>query len=111
MVLPLCNTAAMTLHLAEISTRVSSGRHAVLLLDQAGWHLSGDVVLPDNAILFPLPPKCSELTVMENVWQFMRTTVCRNACSGATTTLSRTAATTGTASSFGPGASVLINGS
>ncbi len=44
----------------------------MLLLDRAGWHLSGDVAVPDNITLLPLPPKCPELTVMENVWQFMR---------------------------------------
>ena len=62
----------MNLHLAEISTMVGSGRHAVLLLDQAGWHLSGHVAVPDNLTLLPLPPKCPELNAMENVWQFMR---------------------------------------
>jgi len=62
----------MNLHLAEISDMVSPGKHAVLLLDQAGWHLSGDVAVPDNITLLPLPPKCPELNVMENVWQFMR---------------------------------------
>ena len=72
LVLPFCNTAAMNLHLAEISTRVSPGRHAVLLLDQAGWHLSAGVAVPDNITLLALPPKCPELNVMENVWQFMR---------------------------------------
>ena len=72
LVLPFCNTAAMNLHLAEISTRVSPGRHAVLLLDQAGWHLSAGVAVPANITLLALPPKCPELNVMENVWQFMR---------------------------------------
>jgi hypothetical protein len=72
LVLPFCNTAAMNLHLTEISEMVSHGKHAVLLLDQAGWHLSGDVVVPNNITLLPLPPKCPELNVMENVWQFMR---------------------------------------
>jgi transposase len=62
----------MNLHLAEISIMVSPGKHAVLLLDQAGWHLSGEVAVPDNITLLPLPPKCPELNVMENVWQFMR---------------------------------------
>ena len=51
---------------------VEPGRHAVLLLDQAGWHLSDQVAVPANITLLPLPPKCPELNVMENVWQFMR---------------------------------------
>jgi transposase len=48
LVLPFCNTRAMKLHLAEISASGSPCRHGVLLLDQAGWHLSGDVTVPDN---------------------------------------------------------------
>ena len=62
----------MNLHLAEISTMVRPGRHAVLLLDQAEWHMSGQVTVPANITLLPLPPKCPELNVMENVWHFMR---------------------------------------
>jgi hypothetical protein len=72
LVLPFCNTAAMSRYLAEIGEMVSPGSHAVLLLDQAGWHLSDEVAVPDNMTLLPLPPKCPELNVMENVWQFMR---------------------------------------
>ena len=72
LVLPFCNSPAMSLHLQEIATMVSPGRHAVLLLDQAGWRLSGQVEVPANITLLPLPPKCPELNVMEDVWQFMR---------------------------------------
>ena len=69
LVLPRCNTEGMTLHLAEISAAVAPGAHAVLLLDQAGWHL---LVIPANITLLPLPAKCPELNPVENVWQFMR---------------------------------------
>ena len=72
LVLPFCNTAAMALHLAEVSLAVTPGSHAVLLLDQAGWHLSADLTVPDNITLLPLPPKCPELNPVENIWQFMR---------------------------------------
>jgi putative transposase len=40
LILPACNTEAMNLHLTEIAKTVSPGSHAVLLVDQAGWHLS-----------------------------------------------------------------------
>jgi transposase len=72
LILPWCNTAMMNLHLAAISTDVAPGRHAVLLLDQAGWHLSDKLVMPHNITIVPLPPKCPELNPQENVWQFIR---------------------------------------
>jgi transposase len=72
LILPRCNTEAMTLHLAEIAAAVAPGAHAVLLLDQAGWHLSDELVVPANITLLPLPPKCPELNPVENIWQFMR---------------------------------------
>ena len=62
----------MALHLAEISQMVTPGAHAVLLLDQAGWHLSDKLDIPDNITLMPLPPKSPELNPVENIWQFMR---------------------------------------
>jgi hypothetical protein len=72
LILPWCNTAMMNLHLAAISADVAPGRQAVLLLDQAGWHLSSQLAVPDNITIVPLPPKCPELNAQENVWQFMR---------------------------------------
>ena len=72
LVLPRCNIAAMNLHLAEISIAVAPGAHAVLLVDQAGWHLSAKLAVPDNITIVPLPPRCPELNPVENIWQFMR---------------------------------------
>jgi hypothetical protein len=72
MVLPYCNVAAMNLHLAEMAIAVAPGAHAVLLVDQAGWHLSDRLVVPSNITLMPLPAKCPELNPVENVWQFVR---------------------------------------
>ena len=62
----------MNLHLAEIATEVAPGKHAILLLDQAGWHLSRRLIVPPNITILPLPAKCPELNPQENVWQFMR---------------------------------------
>jgi transposase len=62
----------MALHLAAISEAVAPGRHAALLVDQAGWHTSAKLQVPDNITLVPLPAKCPELNAQENAWQFMR---------------------------------------
>jgi len=62
----------MNLHLAEIAAAVEPAGHAVLLVDQAGWHISTRLVVPANVTIITLPPKCPELNPVENVWQFMR---------------------------------------
>ncbi len=62
----------MNLHLAEIAEIVAPGAHAVLMVDQAGWHLSTHLVVPPNITIIALPPKSPELNPVENVWQFMR---------------------------------------
>ena len=72
LVLPFCNTAAMNLHLTEISQAVATDAHAVLLIDQAGWHTSDKLELPANISVMLLPPKSPELNPTENTWQFMR---------------------------------------
>src|SRR6201990_1275560 len=38
--MPACNTEAMNLPLADIAATVAPAAHAILLVDQAGWHLS-----------------------------------------------------------------------
>lgn len=62
----------MQWHLDEISSQVSPGAHAVLILDQAGWHTTDKLNIPPNISLLPLPPRSSELNPVENIWQFMR---------------------------------------
>jgi transposase len=72
LVLPFCNTETMALHLAEISLAIAPGAHAVVLMDQAGWHTTGKLEVPANISIVALPAKCPELNPVENVWQFMR---------------------------------------
>ena len=62
----------MEAQLAEISAAVDKGAHAVIMVDQAGWHMTPKLVVPDNITLLPLPPRSPELNPVENVWQFMR---------------------------------------
>ena len=62
----------MQWHLEEISSQVTPGAHAILILDQAGWHGAKDLQVPDNITLLPLPPRSPELNPVENIWQFMR---------------------------------------
>ena len=56
----------------EISSQVSERAHAILILDQAGWHTTDKLLIPTNITLLPLPPRSPELNPVENIWQFMR---------------------------------------
>ena len=71
-VLPHVNVGAMDAHLAEISRRVAEGAHAVLVLDQAGWHTSPKLRVPGNISLLSLPPYAPESNPVEQVWAYLR---------------------------------------
>lgn len=71
--LPFANTEMMNLHLAEISATVTQGAHALLTVDGAGWHQTGDNLrVPDNITVLHLPPYSPELNPVENVWAYLR---------------------------------------
>jgi hypothetical protein len=105
LVLPACNTEAMQLHLDEIATKITPGAHAILLLDQAGWHGAKALQVPNNISLLQLPPRAPELNGQENIWQFMRQNWLSNLIFKSSTISSTTAATLGTHSSTTPGRS------
>jgi transposase len=62
----------MSRHQEEITCHVAPGDRAVVLLDQAEWHGSAELIVPDNITLMSLRLRCPELNPVENVWQFMR---------------------------------------
>lgn len=69
------STEAMTLMLEEIGRTVAPGAHAAVVIDGAGWHTSGDLAVPANITLVPLPPYSPELNAIERLWQVMRDTL------------------------------------
>jgi hypothetical protein len=72
-VVPKANAWAMNLHLSEISQQVAPGAHAVVLMDQAGWHQTGGrLQVPDNISVLYLPSYSPELNPVENVWEYLR---------------------------------------
>src|SRR2546421_484591 len=70
--LPYADTEATGLHLAEVGRAVAPGAHAVVALDRAGWHGAGDLAVPGNLTLLPLPSYSPELNPVENVWECLR---------------------------------------
>jgi len=43
-----------------------------MIWDQAGFHTSKNVRLPDNVTLIPLPPYSPQLNPIEKLWQYLR---------------------------------------
>ena len=72
LVLPQVSTEGMNLLLQEISRQVPQRRHAVVLIDNAGWHVTDKIKLPPNLTLVNLPPYSPELNAIERVWQYLR---------------------------------------
>lgn len=70
---PEINTATMNVFLAQFSRELPADTHAVLVLDRAGWHTAGALVVPANITLVHLPPKSPELNPAENLWHYLRT--------------------------------------
>ena len=63
----------MNLHLAEISSQVAPARSLQWSVTApVGMPRGGKLKVPDNIVLFPLPPYSPELNPMENVWDYLR---------------------------------------
>ncbi len=62
----------MIFHLEEISGAVAPDAHAILIMDQAGWHTSAKLTVPADITVVTLPSRSPELNPVENIWQFMR---------------------------------------
>jgi hypothetical protein len=70
LLMPTVNTAAFSLALAAFVQEQGAGPHKqiLLVLEQAGWHKSGDLVVPEGLHLLFLPSHSSELQPAERLW-------------------------------------------
>jgi transposase len=76
LLLPTVRTDVFTLALAEFAQAIGAGagppghpgKQVLLLLDQAGWHTSDQVQVPDGIHLVWLPPYSPELQPAERLW-------------------------------------------
>ena len=75
---PYADTGAMQRHITEIAKAVALGSHAIVLLDNAGWHRTGKLAWPANVSPLFIPPACPELNAAENIWQYLRQTYLSN---------------------------------
>ena len=75
--LPTVSTAAMSAALAAFAhdEGIDATHRAVLVWDGAGWHTSGNLVIPDGIDLVRLPPYSPELQPAERLWPLVNEAV------------------------------------
>jgi len=71
LVLPYANTDMMSLFLEEVALDFED-YFVVMLVDQAGWHISNSLRVPENIRLIPQPAHSPELNPAEHVWEELR---------------------------------------
>lgn len=62
----------MNLYLEQMSLAYEN-EEIVLIMDQAGWHRSKELVVPDNIAIIYLTPYSPELNPIERLWKFLKT--------------------------------------
>jgi transposase len=72
LIMPELNTVVLNLFLEQFARELPKGVHAVLIWDGAGYHTSGDLVVPENGSLIQLPAYSPELNPVENLWHYLR---------------------------------------
>lgn len=71
LVLPHANTEMMNLFLEHVSHTFSK-YFIVMQIDQAGWHRSKALVIPENMRLITQPPYSPEVNPVEHIWDEIR---------------------------------------
>ena len=77
LILPWVNTAMMNLYLDNFCKALKK-RSCFLIMDQAGWHKSGDLKVPSQIEIVLLPPYSPELNPVERLWQWLKRHSLRN---------------------------------
>lgn len=72
LIMPELNTMVLNMFLEQFARELPKGIHAVLIWDGAGYHTSGDLVVPETVSLIRLPPYSPELNPVENLWHYLR---------------------------------------
>ena len=71
LILPEVSTEMMNLFLEQVSQTFST-HFIVMQVDQAGWHSTKDLVIPENIRLIPQPAYSPELNPVEHIWEELR---------------------------------------
>lgn len=77
LIIPKVDVAWMNKFLEEFSLNLKY-KKAILVMDQAGWHKSLALVIPDNIKIIYLSQYSPELNPVEKLWQFIKDNILKN---------------------------------
>ncbi|MDE7242919.1 MAG: IS630 family transposase [Oscillospiraceae bacterium] len=77
LIMPYCNTVCMNLFLEELSAQFPNDI-VLLCCDGAAWHKSKSLQVPENIVLFHIPPYTPEMNPIEQIWKEIRKRGFRN---------------------------------
>ncbi len=72
------NTDIVNVYLQQFRSELEADVHAVLVWDQAGFHKSKELSVPENITIVWLPAYSPELNPVENLWHYFRSHYCSN---------------------------------
>ena len=71
LIMPCCNTVCMNIFLKQLSEQYPDDM-ILLCCDRAAWHKSNGLNLPNNIVLFYIPPYTPEMNPIEQIWKELR---------------------------------------
>ena len=71
LIMPYCSTVCMNVFLKELSGQYPEDM-ILLCCDGAAWHTSKMLQVPDNIVLFHIPPYSPEMNPIEQIWKEIR---------------------------------------
>ena len=66
-----CDTVCMNVYLQQLSEKYAND-HILLACDNAGWHKSKGLIVPENITIAHIPPYTPEMNPIEQVWEEIR---------------------------------------
>ena len=72
LIAPRADTSIMNLFLERFAAALPTDVQAIMILDNAGWHHSKELLVPPNVTLIYLPPRAPELNPIERLWLWLK---------------------------------------
>lgn len=77
LLLPNVNIDCMNIFLEEFA-KVNQGKKIAIVMDGAGWHKSGKLILSKNIRIIIQPPYSPELNPTKKLWQYIKERTIKN---------------------------------